>query len=176
MSNLRPSVDSRLSETLLEPHRAPEPGTSLPPSTPPPDGGGLVAGGVVVVVVLGAGLVVVVAGLVVVVVAGGAGEAVMVDPGSCSQGSAARRANPSSEAVDVPVLQSQPPLADSEYTIALTFGIEVPRARTALPNQRALRPGSAGSSVVPVPAIMSGLPQAAPAPPKTWRTCRHAAT
>src|SRR6266542_2894531 len=155
MSNLRPSVDSRLSETLLEPHRAPEPGTSLPPSTPPPDGGGLVAGG--------------------------AGEAVMVDPGSCSQGSAARRANPSSEAVDVPVLQSQPPLADSEYTIALTFGIEVPRARTALPNQRALRPGSAGSSVVPVPAIMSGLPvgdhtQAASAPPKTWRTCRHAAT
>src|SRR6266540_5427604 len=110
MSNLRPSTDSRPSETLLEPHRAPELGTSLSP-TEPPEGGEVVAGGRVVVVVFGAGLVVVVAGLVVggVVVGEVLAQVPSVDPGSWSYGSAASLPNPSMEASDEPIRQSQAP-------------------------------------------------------------------
>src|SRR6266511_1758459 len=159
MSNRRPSAASRLSLTLLEPHRAPELGTSLPSIGPPERGGAVVA---VVLgagrVVVGVGRVVVVAGRVVdAVVVVGVLEVTSVDPGSWNHESVANLPNLSTEAFEDPIRQSQPP-EDSAYTSAFTFGIDACRVRVAFWNQRPFRRGSAGSSELPVRLIISGLP------------------
>jgi hypothetical protein len=95
---------------LLEPHSAPELGTSLPPSCPPPEEGGLVVVVGLGLVVVGDGLVVLVAGLVVGgrVVVGGLDDT-SVEAGSCIHGSAASLPNPSMAASEEPTRQSQLP-------------------------------------------------------------------
>ena len=125
--------------------------------------GGAVVGAAVVVgarVVVGATVVVVTATVVVVgrAVVGGAGGAWAVPP---KNGSRAKPTKPCMDDAEVSGRQSQRP-PWSRRTTARTRGMEPARLAAASRYQPRLRPGSAASSTVPVPEIISGLALADP--------------